>query len=108
VGVIRSDPDLRATMAAAMREIVAVAAAERVALGEGFVDRQLAFLDGLPAEMRSSMQNDLAAGNRLEAPWLSGGVARKGAAACVATPVNATIYAALKPYVEGGAPADGR
>ncbi len=34
------------------------------------------FADGLPAEMRSSMQNDLAAGNRLEAPWLCGAVAR--------------------------------
>jgi 2-dehydropantoate 2-reductase len=101
VGVIRSDPDLRATMAEAMREIVAVAAAEGVTLGDAFVERQLAFLDGLPAEMRSSMQNDLASGHRLEAPWLSGGVARKGAALGVPTPVNATIYAALKPYVMG-------
>jgi 2-dehydropantoate 2-reductase len=103
VGVIRSDPDLRATMASAMREIVAVAAAEGVALGEGFVERQLGFLDGLPAQMRSSMQNDLAAGNRLEAPWLAGGVVRKGAERRVPTPVNATIYAALKPYVAGAA-----
>jgi 2-dehydropantoate 2-reductase len=88
-------------MASAMREIVAVAAAEGVPLGDGFVVRQLGFLDGLPAEMRSSMQNDLAAGHRLEAPWLAGGVARKGAALGVPTPVNATIYAALKPYVDG-------
>ena len=34
------------------------------------------FADGLPAEMKSSMLNDLDAGNRLEAPWLSGAVAR--------------------------------
>jgi 2-dehydropantoate 2-reductase len=103
VGVIRADPDLRATMTAAMREIVAVARAQGVDLGEAFVERQLAFLDGLPAEMRSSMQNDLATGHRLEAPWLAGGVARMGAATGVPAPVNATIYAALKPYLMGGA-----
>ena len=101
VGVIRSDPDLRATMEAAMREIVAVGRAKGVDVGADFVDQQLAFMDTLPAVMRSSMLNDLTAGNRLEAPWLSGGVARMGREAGVATPVNATIYAALKPYVDG-------
>ena len=49
------------------------------------------------------MLHDLAAGNRLEAPWLCGAVARMGNAAGVGTPVNATLYAALKPYC-GGAP----
>jgi len=57
--------------------------------------------DALPAEMRSSMQNDLAAGNRLEAPWLCGAVARMAAAVALAAPVNATLYAALKPYCAG-------
>jgi 2-dehydropantoate 2-reductase len=51
--------------------------------------------------MRSSMQNDLAAGNRLEAPWLSGGVARMARESGLPAPVNATIYAALKPYING-------
>jgi 2-dehydropantoate 2-reductase len=60
-------------------------------------------LDSLPAEMRSSMLNDLAAGNRLEAPWLSGAVARMAKEAGIAAPVSATIYAALKPYVDGAA-----
>ena len=53
--------------------------------------------------MKSSMLNDLTAGNRLEAPWLPGAVARMGHAAGVATPVNATLYAALKPYCDGAA-----
>jgi 2-dehydropantoate 2-reductase len=101
VGVIRSDPDLRATFEASMRETVQVGRARGVELGEGFVEKQLAFLDTLPAEMRSSMLNDLTAGNRLEAPWLSGGVARMAREAGIAAPVNATIYAALKPYVNG-------
>ena len=103
VGVIRSDPDIRATMEAAMREIVALAQARGVDLGTDFVDRQLKFLDSLPDTMRSSMLNDLTAGNRLEAPWLSGGVARMAGEAGIAAPVNATIYAALKPFVNGAA-----
>ena len=101
VGVIRSDPDIRTAMEAAMREIVAVARARGVELGDEFVGKQLAFLDTLPDAMRSSMLNDLVAGNRLEAPWLAGGVARMAREAGVPAPVNATIFAALKPFVNG-------
>ena len=54
-----------------MREAWAVGRAHGVALADDFVARQMAFADGLPAEMKSSMLNDLVAGNRLEAPWLS-------------------------------------
>lgn len=103
VGVVRGDPDLRAAFEAAVREAWAIGRARGVALADDYVARQLAFLDGLPAEMRSSMQNDLAAGNRLEAPWLSGAVARMAAESGVPAPVSATLYAAMKPYV-GGAP----
>jgi ketopantoate reductase len=51
--------------------------------------------------MRSSMLGDLAAGHRLEAPWLCGRVAQLAARAGIPAPVNATIYAGLKPYVAG-------
>jgi 2-dehydropantoate 2-reductase len=47
------------------------------------------------------MQNDLIAGHRLEAPWLCGRVAQLSAKAGLAAPVNATIYAGLKAYVDG-------
>ena len=76
IGVVRGDPDLRQAFAAAMREVWHLGRARGVALADDFVERQLAFLDTLPGEMRSSMLNDLVAGNRLEAPWLSGAVAR--------------------------------
>ncbi len=104
VGVVRSDPNLRAAFTAAVREATAVAQAKGIALGADFVERQLGFLDGLPAEMRSSMLNDLTAGNRLEAPWLSGAVARMANEVKIAAPVSATIYAAMKPYIDGAAP----
>ena len=68
------------------------------------VRRRHPVLDGLPDDMRSSMQNDLAAGNRLEAPWLSGAVARMAAESGLPAPVSATLYAAMKPWVDGSRP----
>jgi 2-dehydropantoate 2-reductase len=101
VGVVRVDPDLRAALQAAMQEAVDAARARNVALAPDFVAQQMKFLDTLPAGMRSSMLNDLTAGNRLEAPWLSGAVARMARESGASAPVSATIYAALKPYVDG-------
>jgi 2-dehydropantoate 2-reductase len=105
VGVVRTDPDLRATMETSMYETMRLAHAIGVALPEGFVAAQMQFLDTLPETMQSSMQNDLAAGNRLEAPWLCGAVARMYAARGSSAPINRTLYAALKPYVDGKEPA---
>jgi 2-dehydropantoate 2-reductase len=101
VGFIRRDPDLRAAFEAAMKEAIALARAENVTLSGDFMARQLRALDGLPAEMRSSMQNDVLAGHRLEAPWLCGRVAELSKKAGIAAPVSATIYAGLKPYLDG-------
>jgi len=99
--VIRTDPDLRATFATSIHEAIALATHSGVHLPEGFEGAQMTALDNLPAEMRSSMSNDLIAGYRLEAPWLCGGVVRRSAAAGLQAPVNQTIWAALKPYVNG-------
>lgn len=103
IGVIRADPDLRAMYEGAVREAVAVGKADGVMLPDDYVAKQLAFADGLPPDMKASMANDLAAGHRLELPWLSGAVVRIGRQHGVPTPVHSTIFAALKPYA-GGAP----
>lgn len=101
LGTVRSDPHLRATFEASMRETIAVAHSKGVDLGADFVARQLRALDALPAEMKASMLGDLLAGRRLEAPWLCGRVAELAAAAATPAPVNTTIYAGLKPYLKG-------
>jgi 2-dehydropantoate 2-reductase len=103
IGVIRADADLRATLEAAIRETWELARARGIALPDDFVESQMAFADGLPAEMKASMAHDLEAANRLEAPWLSGAVARMAKEAGIAAPVNATLYAAVKPYCAGRA-----
>ncbi len=74
-----------------------------VRLADDFIADRMKFLEGLPAEMRTSMQHDLEAGKPLEAPWLCGAVARMSAQAGLAAPVNHTLYAALKPFLHGPA-----
>jgi len=101
VGVVRADPDLRWLLEAAMRETWTVGRQRGVALADDLVAATLKMVDGLPAEMTSSMHGDLDAGGRLEAPWLSGAVARMAGEAGLEAPANRAIYAALKPFVEG-------
>ncbi|HXF46681.1 MAG TPA: 2-dehydropantoate 2-reductase [Burkholderiaceae bacterium] len=101
IGVVRSDADIRPTLVAAIEEAVAVARARGVPLADDVVAATLKLVDWLPPAMRASMLHDLTHGNRLEAPWLAGAVARMAREAGLAAPVNATIYAALKPYVDG-------
>ena len=84
-----------------MREAWTVGRSRAIALADEFVAQQMVFADGLPAEMKSSMLNDLVAGNRLEARWLSGAVARMAKEAGTAAPVNATLFAAVKPFCDG-------
>lgn len=101
VGVIRADKDMRATFAAAIHEALALARASGVSMPGDFADKTIAFVDTLPESMRASMAHDLLAGRRLEAPWLCGAVARRAEALGVPAPVNATIWAALKPFANG-------
>jgi 2-dehydropantoate 2-reductase len=101
LGVVRGDRDLRWMFEQAMRETWTLARRRGVKLPDDFVEKQLAFADTLPAEMRASMLHDLEAGNRLEAPWLCGAVVRMAAEHGLEAPVNRAIYAALKPYVDG-------
>lgn len=101
LGVVRADPDLRWMFEQAMREAWTLARRRGIQLADDFVEKQVAFADTLPAEMRASMLHDLEAGNRLEAPWLCGAVARMAGDAGMDAPVNRAIYAALKPFVNG-------
>jgi 2-dehydropantoate 2-reductase len=105
MGPILADPDTRALFRAIMAETLAVGRAKGVALDPGFVDERMAFADkNVPASMKASMANDLDRGNRLELDWLAGQVARLGKQLKVPTPVNDTVYAALKLHRMGSRP----
>jgi len=84
-----------------MHEAVAIGRAKGVALPENYAENRLAFCDSLPATMTSSMHHGLERGNRMELPWLSGGVADFGKALNIATPRNSAIADILELYAAG-------
>jgi len=98
LGPIREDPQNRALLLDVMRETVAVGRAKKIDLPEDYAEQRLAFADGLPVDMTSSMHHDLEAGNPLELAWLSGAVVRLGEEHGVATPANRRVVEALQPY----------
>jgi 2-dehydropantoate 2-reductase len=101
VGTVRGDADLRWLLETVMRETWALGRKKGVQLADELVAQTLKFVDGLPAEMRASMAADLEAGGKLEAPWLSGAVARMSREAGLEAPANRAVFAALKPYLNG-------
>ena len=104
MGQILADPDTRALFRNLLQEAFTVGRAKGVALDDGLVDGFMALAEhNMPADMKASMANDLDRGNRLELDWLAGEVCRLGRQIKVPTPVNDTIYAALKLHRMGSA-----
>ncbi len=104
MGPILADPDTRALFRNIMLETYTVGRAKGAAIDDGYVDERMAFADkNVPATMKASMANDLDRGNRLELDWLAGMVCKLGKELNVPTPVNDTIYAALKLHRMGTA-----
>jgi 2-dehydropantoate 2-reductase len=101
IGTVRNEPAMAAIYRRAIEEAVAVAWARGVALPDDVVERHLEFTASLPGTMRASQAIDLERDNVLEVDWLSGAVVRLGAEHGIDTPVNATLYAALKPFAAG-------
>lgn len=101
IGPVRSNTRTRALLLEIMQETVAVGRAHGVKLPEDYAQKRLAFVDSLPAEMTSSMHNDLEAGKRLELDWLSGGVVELAKAVNVPTPMNRAVSAILALYADG-------
>jgi 2-dehydropantoate 2-reductase len=101
IGPIRTHPQTRAFLLDVMREVVAVGRALGVDLAADYAENRLAFCDGLPAEMTSSMHGDLERGNRLEVPWLSAGVVELGRPAGVGTAANRAISDILALHADG-------
>jgi 2-dehydropantoate 2-reductase len=96
VGVVRSEPAARALLVAAFAEVHALALAEGVQVAADVLERVLAYVDGVPETMRSSLLIDLSQGKRIEVEALQGAVVRRAAISGVAVPVMTTLYAVLR------------
>jgi 2-dehydropantoate 2-reductase len=101
IGPIRDDPETRRFLEDLVAEATAVGRALGVSLPADQAERTMSFVAGLPEAMRASMLEDLLAGRRLELPWLSGYVVRKGREHGVPTPANEMVELALKLHVMG-------
>ncbi|GMG82557.1 2-dehydropantoate 2-reductase [Paralimibaculum aggregatum] len=101
LGTALATPELRALLSDLIAETVAVATARGVRLPASVAAETFEFLANLPPEMKASLAHDLEAGKALEIDWLSGAVARLGAAAGVPAPRHETIAALLAPHRNG-------
>ncbi len=97
IGVLRSVPQTREMIMAAMEEIYRLALSLDIGLSENIVASTMSFIDSLPPEGTASLQRDIAAGLPSELDSWNGAVVRLGRKASVATPVNSFIYRCLLP-----------
>jgi 2-dehydropantoate 2-reductase len=83
----------RSELLAVLAEVAAVARAEGALVD---ADRLLAWFDGAPAGMKSSMQRDAEAGRPLELDAIGGAVLRAARRRGVPAPVTERLVAALR------------
>jgi 2-dehydropantoate 2-reductase len=97
VGVWRTMPEVREMASRALREIIAVATARGIDLGDDAEPKTMARYDALAADATSSLQRDIMQGRPSELDAQLGAVIRLGTATKVATPLHETLYHSLLP-----------
>jgi 2-dehydropantoate 2-reductase len=102
IGYVREDEVMWEVAAACVAETVAVGRALGVALNADAEAAALRrFEHELSADAKASQLVDLERGKPLELEYLSGAIHRFGKRLGVPTPVHTTVYAALRPFVNG-------
>jgi 2-dehydropantoate 2-reductase len=101
IGVIRTDPELRALMETALHESIHVARSKQIPVAHSIFNDSVSSLDALPAHTKASMLEDLERGRPLELPWLSGAVVRIGQQVGVDTPTHRLIVSLLRAHQKG-------
>ncbi len=97
IGTIRSTPETRELLVAAMQEIAAIARARNVSLPDDAVAAAMDFIDRSPPHGTTSMQRDMAAGRASELEQQTGAVVRFGRLEGVPVPVHRFLHACLLP-----------
>ncbi len=96
VGDIIDNPESRKLVITLMREIITVARAEGTDIGFDRIDSYLAHSDKNLRAIKTSTQQDLERGKRLEYEALSGAVVRAARRLGVSVPAMETIYALMR------------
>jgi len=97
IGEIRACPPARRLLQQLMEEVVSVADARGIQLGEDVIARTLAFVESVPASGTASMQRDIADGKPSELEQIIGAIVRLGDQRGVPTPTMECVYASLLP-----------
>lgn len=100
IGPLLGTPDSARLFRDAITEAWTVGRAVVPDLPDDIVEKNWAFLQGLPGHMHASMLDDRRRGKPLENDYLSGDVVRIGAEHGVPTPIHSVLYAALKPIAD--------
>jgi 2-dehydropantoate 2-reductase len=97
VGVWRADEEVRAMADRSLREVLQLATARGVDLGDDAVERTWQRYDGMAPDSTSSMQRDIMDGKPSELDAQLGAIVRLARESGVEVPVTAMIYHALVP-----------
>ena len=95
---MRTLPETRALIIAAMEETLAVGKASGAPIIDGTLDRAINAMDSFPAQGRASLAKDFSEGRTVELEGITGTLVRLGRENGVPTPVNDALYAILKPW----------
>ena len=95
-GTLRSSSEARDLMDSAMREVIAVAGAINVDLGEEDIGEWYKVLNALNPAGKTSMFQDVEAGRKTEVEMLAGTVIELGKRYGIPTPVNRRLFDELK------------
>jgi 2-dehydropantoate 2-reductase len=101
IGTILADPVTHALFRGTSEEVEAVVRAGGIDLPADCVEQAMATAAAAEHYAHGSLYHDLAGGRRLELESLNGEVVRRGREHGVETPLNFTIYAALRSYADG-------
>jgi 2-dehydropantoate 2-reductase len=95
-GVFQRSEEARALMDSAMAEVIAVARAREIDLGEADIERWHEILAGLSPEGKTSMLQDIDAGRRTEVDMFAGILVAMGDQLGVDTPVNRALLRIIR------------
>lgn len=87
-GVYQEEGEAREAFIAAMREVMAVAACEKIILTESDLDYWIGILDSLPPDGMPSMRQDVIAKRKTEVELFAGTITALGREYHIPTPVN--------------------
>jgi 2-dehydropantoate 2-reductase len=97
IGSWRSIPETREIAIRAMREMIAIANARGIDLGDDAIERTLERYERMAPDSTSSLQRDIIEGKPSELEAQAGAIVRMARESKVATPVCETLYALLLP-----------